>query len=81
MIWRDRDHLVFTASVKQQGIEEAKLLSECTAVAVPGGQVRLYLTQKEPSSLADPAGVWLDAEKLVLPLTFAAGLREIECAP
>jgi tRNA(Ile)-lysidine synthase len=69
VIWRDRTHLVFTASAKQKRIEGTELLSEYTAVAVPGGQVRLYLTQKEPSSLFDPAGVWLDAEKLVLPLT------------
>ena len=69
VIWRDRTHLVFTASGKQRRTEETELLSECTAVAVPGGQVRLYLTQKEPSNLSDPAGVWLDAEKLVLPLT------------
>lgn len=69
VVWRDRAHLVFTASTKQIGTEETKLLSECTAVAISGGQVRLYLTQKEPPSLSDPAGVWLDAEKLVLPLT------------
>ena len=69
VIWRDRTHLVFTASAEQQGVEETELLSECTAVAVPGGQVRLYLTQEEPSSLSDPEGVWLDAEKLILPLT------------
>ena len=69
VIWRDRTHLVFTASDKQKMTEETEMLSESTAVAIPGGQVRLYLTQKEPSSLADPAGVWLDADKLVLPLT------------
>ena len=69
VIWRDRTHLVFTASAEHILTGETELLSESTAVAVPGGQVRLHLTQKEPSSLADPAGVWLDAEKLVLPLT------------
>ncbi len=68
VIWRDRTYLVFTASAKQKRTEGTKLLSESTAVAVPGGQVRLHLTQKEPSSLFDPAGVWLDAEKLTLPL-------------
>lgn len=69
VIWRDRTHLVFIASGKQKMPEETKLLSESTAVAVPGGQVRLHLTREEPPSLTDPEGVWLDAEKLELPLT------------
>ena len=68
VIWRDRTHLVFTASAEQKKTKETELLSENTAVAVPGGQVRLYLTQQKPSNLSDPTGVWLDAGKLVLPL-------------
>ncbi|MYF41019.1 MAG: tRNA lysidine(34) synthetase TilS [Rhodothermaceae bacterium] len=69
VIWRDRAYLVFTAEAKQERTEEMELLSESAEVAVPGGQVRLYLTLEEPSSLSDPEGVWLDAEKLELPLT------------
>jgi len=69
LIWRDRHHLIFQKSSLRQSIQEVQCLSGSTSVAIPAGSLQLNFFHEPPEELHMDDGIWLDAEKLDLPLT------------
>ena len=73
-IWQDRNHLTFTASIADKSMQGSQSFTDSSPITVPGGKLRLYLTEAEPAQLCNPNEVWFDAEKLTLPLTVRSWL-------
>jgi len=68
-VWRDRHHLVFQKACLNQPIIESQSLSDSSEVTLPTGSLQLSISDERPEELQAPDGIWLDAEKLNLPLT------------
>ena len=67
-IWRDRHHLVFNNAYSHKSLQESQLLTDSTSLPIHGGCLQLSFTDEIPVQINVPDSVWLDAEKLDLPL-------------
>ena len=68
-IWRDQNYLTFSDSVGHEPMERSKLFGDSSPVAIPGGQLRLDLSLTKPGNLPGLDEAWLDADRLIIPLT------------
>ena len=66
-VWRDRGALVFESRPKDARCSDSPL-SETSTAQVPGGTLRVAISDTRPKSLVEPNGAWIDAERVDWPL-------------
>ena len=72
-VWRNHDMLIFQR-LGGSSPNTCQYLDFDSVVEIPGGWLKVELTHRRPAALQFDQGIWLDADRLRLPLTVRAWL-------